>query len=53
MFKILSKDSCKLCEDAVILLDDNNIPYEILKVDKDELKQLCAGCLVFFLSHFR
>ena len=41
MFKILSKDSCKLCEDAVILLDDNNIPYEILKVDKDELKQLC------------
>ena len=42
MFKILSKNGCKLCDDAKKLMDENDIPYEILKVDKDELNRLCG-----------
>ena len=42
MFKILSKDGCKMCEDAKNLLDNNDISYEILKVDRDELNRLCG-----------
>ncbi len=42
MFKILSKNGCKLCDDAKKLMDKNDIPYEVLKVDKDELNKLCG-----------
>ena len=42
MFKILSKEGCKLCENAKQLLEINNTNFTIIKVDKNELVKLCG-----------
>ena len=41
MFKILSKEGCKYCDLAKQLLIDNEIDFEVQKVDKRELERLC------------
>ena len=42
MFKILSKDGCKLCDDARNLLMSQNIYFESQKVTNEELISLCG-----------
>ena len=48
MFKILTKNGCKLCEDAKKLMDENDISYEILMVDRDELNRLCGKNVISY-----
>ena len=39
---ILSKDGCGMCDEAAEMTKGLNIPYEVKKVDKVTLKQLCG-----------
>lgn len=41
MFKILSKDGCKYCDLSKNLIEQKGLPFEELKVTKDELQLLC------------
>ena len=42
MFKIVSKDKCKLCEDAKNMLKTNNIEFEVCKVNKQDMETMCG-----------
>ena len=42
MFKILSKDGCKLCDDAKNILLSHDVDFEVQKVTKEELVSLCG-----------
>ena len=39
---ILSKDGCTMCKEAETFLDGLNISYDVQKVDKEKLQQICG-----------
>jgi ribonucleotide reductase beta subunit family protein with ferritin-like domain len=43
--RIYSKDGCGMCNKAVDLCESDNIEYEKINMDREELKVLCGGKL--------
>ena len=42
-FKIYSKDGCSYCDEAVQLCQTQNLEFEKIKIEKEDLKELCGG----------
>ena len=42
-FKIYSKDGCSYCDEAVRLCQTQNLDFEKIKIEKEDLKELCGG----------
>ena len=49
---IYSKEGCQYCDHAVTLCESENLEYEKVMIDKEELKKLCDGSVITYPQIF-